>query len=519
MIPAAFLQGALESRVLTAPGQCVRTFKELDLIEPLQRAIAAQDYHTPTPIQAQSIPPLLQGRDMLASAQTGTGKTAAFALPVLQHLHNTQTQGRRHIRAVVLSPTRELASQIDASFRTYGKHLSLQTAVVFGGVNENPQIQKLKRGVDIIVGCPGRFLDLLGRGFIDLSHVECFILDEADRMLDMGFINDIKRIMRQLPKQRQNLLFSATMPGTIVELANQLLHDPVRVEITPEAPTVEAIEQSLMYVAKADKKQLMIDLLQDLDYERVIVFTRTKHGANRLTKQLAGAGFLATAIHGNKSQNARRKALDGFRKGEFEILIATDVASRGIDVEEITHVFNYDLPDDAESYVHRIGRTARAGREGVAISFCGLEEGQNLLDVEKVIGKEIPVNEDHPYHLPEAIPTRRGGPGGGHGNKRPGGGRSGGGGRGGSRGGGGGRGGSSRGGGGRGGSRGGRGRSRSDDSGQSSSQEGGSPKQAPAQNAKPSPRPEGGSGGGEGQRKRRRRRRGRGGQSGGGSSS
>ena len=391
----------------------MHTFEELDLIEPLQRAIAAENYSTPTPIQARSIPPLLEGRDMLGCAQTGTGKTASFALPVLQHLHETADRGRnkrrgsrRALRAVVLSPTRELAAQIQKSFETYGRHLSLKSTVIFGGVSERPQRRDLKDGVDLVVACPGRFLDLMDRGFIDLSEVECFVLDEADRMLDMGFINDIRRVMRKLPEDRQNLLFSATLPKSIVQLANQMLDNPVTIEIAPETPTVDAIEQKIMYVEKADKKRLIVDLLDDPEVERAIVFTRTKHGANRLTKRLDKAGFPAIAIHGNKSQNTRRRALKGFKNGTYDVLVATDVASRGIDVDDITHVFNFDLPDDAESYVHRIGRTGRAGRDGIAISFCDTSEGKKLRQVEKVIGQSIPADTDHDYHCEEAVPSR-----------------------------------------------------------------------------------------------------------------
>ncbi|MFP4599501.1 MAG: DEAD/DEAH box helicase [Persicimonas sp.] len=381
----------------------MKNFNELDLIEPLRRAIAAQNYTTPTPIQAQSIPPLLEGRDMLGCAQTGTGKTASFALPVLQRLHENNTQGKRKIRAVVLSPTRELAGQIRESFEIYGKFLTLETMVVYGGVSEKPQIRRLKKGVDIVVACPGRFLDLMGRGFIDISSVECFVLDEADRMLDMGFIHDIRKIMNRLPKRRQNLLFSATLPKSIVKLAGQILHNPVRVEIAPEQPTVDAIEQSIMYVEKRDKKRLIVDLLGTPEVERSLVFTRTKHGANRLTKRLSKAGFPAIAIHGNKSQNTRQRALDGFRDGSYDVLVATDVASRGIDVDDITHVFQFDLPDDPESYVHRIGRTGRAGRTGVAISFCDSSEAKKLRKVEKVIGQSIPPDDQHDYHCQAAM--------------------------------------------------------------------------------------------------------------------
>ncbi len=324
----------------------------------------------------------------------------------MQHLHQTKTGGRRQIRAVVLSPTRELAAQIQRSFETYGRHLSLKSTLVFGGVSERPQIADLKKGVDLVVACPGRFLDLLGRGFIDLSKVECFVLDEADRMLDMGFIHDIRKIMKRLPKRRQNLLFSATLPKSIVDLANQILHKPVRVEIAPEEPTVDKIDQRIMYVEKRDKKRLIVDLLGGPGVARSIVFTRTKHGANRLTKRLGKAGFPAIAIHGNKSQNTRQRALKGFKDGKFDVLVATDVASRGIDVDDITHVFQFDLPDDPESYVHRIGRTGRAGREGVAISFCDASEAKKLRKVEKVIGQSIPADEDHDYHCQAAVPSR-----------------------------------------------------------------------------------------------------------------
>jgi len=354
---------------------------------------------------------------MLGCAQTGTGKTAAFALPVLQHIHETHARGhddrrgdrrnggRRPIRALVLAPTRELAAQIRKSFETYGRHLSLRSTTIYGGVGERRQIRALEKGVDIVVACPGRFLDLHGRGYIDLSRVDCFVLDEADRMLDMGFIKDIRRIISALPRRRQNLLFSATLPRSIVKLAKRLLHDPVRVEIAPDEPTVEAIDQRMMYVQKRDKKRLLKELLDDVEVERALVFTRTKHGANRLTKRLSKAGFPAIAIHGNKSQNQRRRALRGFKDGNYDILVATDVASRGIDVDDITHVIQFDLPDDPESYVHRIGRTGRAGREGTAISFCCAAEHKKLRKVERVIGQTVPTDEDHDYHCDGAVPS------------------------------------------------------------------------------------------------------------------
>ncbi|MCA8924971.1 MAG: DEAD/DEAH box helicase, partial [Planctomycetes bacterium] len=380
-------------------------FTDLDLIEPLQRAVASAGYTTPTPIQAQAIPPLLQGRDVLGCAQTGTGKTAAFALPVLQHLHQRKApRGKPRIRALILTPTRELASQIDASFQQYGANLRCTNLVMFGGVNENPQIAALRRGVEILVATPGRLLDLEGRGHVDLRHVEFFVLDEADRMLDMGFIHDVRRVLKVLPVNRQNLLFSATMPPKIVELAGSFLHDPISIEVTPESTTVEKIEQSVYFTERPDKRRLLVDLIGQLEVERAIVFSRTKHGANRLTKQLDQAGIVAAPIHGNKSQAARERALEGFRAGKVRILVATDIAARGIDIDGVSHVFNFDLPNEPESYVHRIGRTGRAGNSGVAVAFCDPSEGEYLRDIEKLIGFTLPVVEDHAYHCPAAVP-------------------------------------------------------------------------------------------------------------------
>ncbi len=407
----------------------MNTFAELNLIEPLCRALEAESYTQPTPIQAQAIPPVLAGHDLLASAQTGTGKTAAFALPLLQRLANgPPARGRRAPRALILAPTRELVAQIEESLRTYGRFLRLKLVVIYGGVGERPQIQRLGQGVDVIVATPGRLLDLLNRGFVDLSQIECFVLDEADRMLDMGFIHDIRRISTTIPLNRQTLLFSATMPRGIQELSTTLLRDPVRVSITPQQPTVERIEQQLMFVSQGDKADLLISLLDQSTVERAIVFTRTKHGADRLTKRLATRGFKATAIHGNKSQNARSRALDGFRDGAFNVLVATDVASRGIDVDEVSHVFNYDLPNEPDSYVHRIGRTARAGREGAAVSFCSADEWEFLRDIERTIGASIPVTLEQPFHNPAAVPTPRNNSrgGGGGGGRRPNGGGGGG---------------------------------------------------------------------------------------------
>lgn len=377
------------------------------------KALADEKHITPTPIQVQAIPALLAGRDVIGCAQTGTGKTAAFALPVLQHLSKTSGRG---IRALVLSPTRELAAQIGASFEAYGRYLKIRHTVIFGGVNEKPQIAQLKKGVDLVVATPGRLLDLVNQGFVDLSNVELFVLDEADRMLDMGFIPDIKRVLKIMPAKRQNLLFSATMPAPIVELSKNIVSEPVRVDIEPATTTVEAIDQRVMYVAKNDKIKLLADLLDKYPDGQAIVFTRTKHGANKVFKHLDSEGMAVGVIHGNKSQNARTKTLDEFRDGRCEILIATDIASRGIDVDDITHVYNMDLPNEPEVYVHRIGRTGRAGRSGTSISFCDETEGSFLRDIEKIIGTKLPVDRDHPFHSEEAMtstlpPEKRGGGG------------------------------------------------------------------------------------------------------------
>ena len=391
------------------------TFANLDLIEPLLRAVAHEGYDRPTPIQAQSIPLLLAGRDVLGCAQTGTGKTAAFALPMLQHLvAHRAPRGKRPIRALVLSPTRELAAQIDESFGAYGRYVDVPHTVIFGGVNQSGQVKILRRGVEVLVATPGRLLDLVGQGLIDLGQVELFVLDEADRMLDMGFIHDIRRVLRLLPPRRQNLLFSATMPHSIADLGASFLHNPAWVEVTPHIKTVDQIEQRVMFVARADKRRLLAELLRSPDVQRVLVFTRTKHGANRLVKQLDRAGIRGAAIHGNKSQTARRKALEGFRRGDNPILVATDLAARGIDVEGISHVFNFDLPNEPETYVHRIGRTGRAGLSGVAISFCDETEGEYLRDIERLTGEPIAVVRDHAYECRQAEPPpiqlRRRGP-------------------------------------------------------------------------------------------------------------
>jgi ATP-dependent RNA helicase RhlE len=376
----------------------ITTFHALDLIEPIQRALKGEGYTTPTPIQAKAIPHLLNGSDLLGLAQTGTGKTAAFALPILQHLAvDRHPAGPRAVRALVLTPTRELAIQIGESFRVYGKHLSLERAVIFGGVGQTPQVQALARGLDILVATPGRLLDLLGQGHLRLDKLEIFVLDEADRMLDMGFINDIKKILSVLPKERQTVLFSATMPTEITRLADQILTDPVKVAVAATSTTADGIDQRVLFVERQDKRALLAEVLKDDSISRAIVFTCTKHGANRVAEQLERIEIKAEAIHGNKSQNARQRALDNFKKGRTRVLVATDIAARGIDIDGITHVINYDLPNVPESYVHRIGRTARAGTTGVAISFCDAEERAYLRDIEKLIQKRVPVVHDHPF--------------------------------------------------------------------------------------------------------------------------
>lgn len=373
-------------------------FTELNLIDPLLRAVSAEGYAEPTPIQAQAIPHILTGKDVVGCAQTGTGKTAAFALPILQRLNaSPSNRPAGTIRALILSPTRELATQIGDSFATYGRNLPLRHTVIFGGVGQHPQVQAVRRGVDILVATPGRLLDLMGQGLVRLQHIEIFVLDEADRMLDMGFIHDVRKIIQVIPTKRQTLLFSATMPADIQDLADRILINPVRVEVTPQATTVEKITQSVYFVEKNDKRPLLEHLLQDKSIRRVLVFTRTKHGANKLVQQLERANIGAEAIHGNKSQSAREKALENFKNGRTRVLVATDIAARGIDVDDVTHVINYDLPNIPESYVHRIGRTARAGASGVAYSFCDYEEREFLRDVEKLIRLRVPVVTDHPW--------------------------------------------------------------------------------------------------------------------------
>jgi ATP-dependent RNA helicase RhlE len=378
-------------------------FADLNLIANLLRAVQAAGYVEPTPIQVRAIPHVLAGQDLLGCAQTGTGKTAAFALPILQHLSNTQpgSNGNRKVRPVrvlVLAPTRELAIQIGESFSTYGRHTGLTNTVIYGGIGQNPQVQVLQRGVDILIATPGRLLDLIGQGFIKLNQVEVLVLDEADRMLDMGFIRDVKRIIKLVPEDRQTLLFSATLPTEIVELADRILHNPVEVSVTPEQPTIEAIEQAVFFVPQKKKQALLEYVLQDKNVTRVLVFTRTKHGANRVVKRLKQAGIQAEPIHGNKSQTARQTALQNFRAGRTRVLVATDVVARGIDVERISHVIQFDLPNEPETYIHRIGRTGRAGAAGMAMAFCaGESELPYLKDIEKLIRMRVPVIEDHPY--------------------------------------------------------------------------------------------------------------------------
>ena len=372
------------------------TFDSLNLIEPILRALQTEGYTIPTPIQQQSIPVVLAGKDLLGCAQTGTGKTAAFAIPVLQLLVQQKNLGMG-IKALILTPTRELAIQIDESFAAYGRHTPIRHAVIFGGVSQLPQTQALKRGVDVLIATPGRLLDLMQQGYINLQQLQLFVLDEADRMLDMGFIHDVKKVIAKLPANRQTLFFSATMPPEIAGLANSILNNPVKVEVTPVSSTAEKIEQSIYFVEKQNKRLLLNHLLQDTGIQTVLVFTRTKHGADKVVKDLQKAGIGAAAIHGNKSQNARQRALTDFKSGNLRVLVATDIAARGIDVEQLSHVINYELPNIPETYVHRIGRTGRAGASGIAISFCDAEEKAYLKDIQKLIGITVPQVNDHPY--------------------------------------------------------------------------------------------------------------------------
>jgi len=377
------------------------SFENLNLIEPILGALKSEGYTVPTPIQAEAIPLILNRKDILGCAQTGTGKTAAFAVPIIQLLCQDKNlaPGKRAIRSLILTPTRELAIQIEESFVSYGANTNLRYQVIFGGVNQKSQVDTLRKGIDILIATPGRLLDLMNQGYINLNSIQFFVLDEADRMLDMGFVHDVKKVIAKLPVKRQSLFFSATMPPAIIQLAGTILRNPSKVEVTPASSTVDAINQVIYYVDKENKKDLLIDILKDKSIQRVLVFTRTKHGADKVVKELIKAGITSQAIHGNKSQNARQNALTNFKCKLTRALIATDIAARGIDIDDLTHVINYELPNIPESYVHRIGRTGRAGASGIAIGFCEEEEKEYLRDIQKLIGKKIPVNDEHPYPL------------------------------------------------------------------------------------------------------------------------
>lgn len=374
-------------------------FKELHLVAPILKALDTEGYVTPTPIQEQSIPHILRGKDLLGCAQTGTGKTAAFAIPILQNLLLQQKEDayNHNIKALILTPTRELAIQIDESFDAYGKHTGLRHTVIFGGVSQFHQTNELRRGVDVLIATPGRLLDLIAQRFVSLQHIKMFVLDEADRMLDMGFIHDVKKIIARLPEKRQTMFFSATMPPEITRLSASILTEPVRVEVAPVSSTAEKIDQHIYLVEKNDKRQLLIHLLKNDTIQNALVFTRTKYGADKIAKELHRANISADAIHGNKTQGARQKALNNFKDGKIRVLVATDIAARGIDVDHLSHVINFELPNVPETYVHRIGRTGRAGASGSALSFCDMEERAYLRDIHKLIGLTIPVVEDHPY--------------------------------------------------------------------------------------------------------------------------
>ena len=377
------------------------TFEELNLIEPIHKALITEGYTTPTPIQAQSIPLILQHRDLLGCAQTGTGKTAAFAIPILQLLHEQQktAHGPKQIHSLILTPTRELAIQIGESFTAYGRHTGLKHTVIFGGVAQGPQTTALRNGIDILIATPGRLLDLINQGFVHLQHLKIFVLDEADRMLDMGFIADVKKIITRIPARRQTLFFSATMPPEIQKLSSTILTNPAKVEVTPVSSTAEKVRQEIYFVEKKDKRALLNHILKEKDIVSALVFTRTKHGADKVMKDLVKVGIKAQAIHGNKSQSQRQLALANFKNGQTRVLVATDIAARGIDVEDLSHVINYELPNIPETYVHRIGRTGRAGASGIALSFCDQEEKDYLKDIQKLIGAQIPVVDAHPYPM------------------------------------------------------------------------------------------------------------------------
>lgn len=382
------------------------TFNDMGVISPILKALQEEGYTQPTPIQQQAIPVILEQSDILGCAQTGTGKTAAFAIPILQLLdaqkqnNNTNTG----IKVLILTPTRELAIQIGESFVAYGRHLQLKHVVIFGGVSQFHQVEALKKGIDIVIATPGRLLDLMNQRFVHLNNLTTFVLDEADRMLDMGFVMDVKRIITKLPAKRQTLFFSATMPPIIQQLANSILQNPVTVKVSPVSSTADTIDQKVFFVDKDDKKKLLVHLLQDVSIASALVFTRTKHGANKIAEHLTKSGIETQAIHGNKSQNARQQALQNFKNGRNRVLVATDIAARGIDIDELSHVINFELPNIPETYVHRIGRTGRAGFSGKAYSFCDMEEKMFLRDIHKVIGKTLPVEKEHPYAMPEVTP-------------------------------------------------------------------------------------------------------------------
>lgn len=388
------------------------TFKELEVIEPILKALQEKGYTHPTPIQEQAIPILLKGKDLLGCAQTGTGKTAAFAIPILQHLYLDKTRNRNHrqIKALIVTPTRELAIQIADNFTEYGEHTDIRNTVIFGGIKQGSQTNALRRGVDVLVATPGRLLDLMNQGFISLKNVEYFVLDEADQMLDMGFVHDIKKLITKLPVKRQSLFFSATMPKTIVELSGKILGNYESVTVKPEQATAERVGQAVYFVSKADKTKLLVHVLKEENAVSTLVFTRTKHGADKVVKVLSKAKITAEAIHGNKSQNARQRALSNFKEGKTKVLVATDIAARGIDISDLALVINYDLPNVPETYVHRIGRTGRASASGISISFCNIEERPYLKDIEKLIKQQIPVVSIHPYadaSKEELIPDKK----------------------------------------------------------------------------------------------------------------
>jgi len=381
-------------------------FSDLHLIDPIAKALQEEGYTQPTPIQQKSIPHILEGKDLLGTAQTGTGKTAAFAIPILQNL-TKQTSRSKHIKALILTPTRELAIQIEESFKAYGRHLPLRTLVIFGGVKQGAQEQALKKGVDILVATPGRLLDFIGQGLISLKTLDIFVLDEADRMLDMGFVHDVKRIIKLLPSKRQTLFFSATFPEEISNLAKSMLTHPVKVEVAPVSATADTIQQKVYFVEKENKLDLLTHILKKDISDTVLVFSRTKHGADKIARKLQKEKISAEAIHGNKSQNQRQNALNNFKSGKTRVLVATDIAARGIDIDELKYVVNYELSDVSETYVHRIGRTGRAGAEGKSISFVDGLDLVNLKNTEKLIGKKIPVEKEHPFHTDDLVPQKR----------------------------------------------------------------------------------------------------------------